>query len=273
MGKIFLCKEIRAKNPFFIRCIEKNVYTIEELCFFFYHEIYFVEEFHDWAELAAWLKRELKLESLSKEIQKLTVGYDTKLQMVLLILESVHYRSGEELLEYERKMEEIHKSAGFLRNKKKADYLVHENKYNQAIELYLQILNSDNKPEEEIAADVYHNLGVIYAKLFYFEKAADFFLESFKIAPTTESLKQYKLALKLGRKEEKADECVLDLPSVKQLDLIIDDEIQAIDESVSGEANSFHKLDQLKKSGKVSEYYDNIQKILMNWKEECRSYM
>lgn len=78
MGKLFLCEGTKARNPFFIRCIEKNVYTMEELCFFFYHEIYFVEEFHDWAELAGWLKREMKMDSLAKEIQRLIVGYDTK---------------------------------------------------------------------------------------------------------------------------------------------------------------------------------------------------
>ena len=273
MGKLFLCEGTKARNPFFIRCIEKNVYTMEELCFFFYHEIYFVEEFHDWAELAGWLKREMKMDSLAKEIQRLIVGYDTKMQMVQLVLETAHYRSGEELLEYEKKLQQIHKSTGFLRNKKRADYLVHNCKYKQAIELYNQILNSDNKPQDSIIADVYHNLGVIYAKLFYYEKAAEYFLKSFVITPSTESLKQYKLALKLAGKEDTNNEAMLDLPSEKQLDTLIDDEIQSISDSLEQNNDKIASLKQLKSSGKISEYYDKIKEILKEWKEECRSYM
>lgn len=274
MGKIFLCKDLRANKPFYIKCIEKNVYTMEELCFFFYHEIYFVEEFYDWAELAGWIKREMKMEELAKEIQKLSVGYDTKIQLVLSVLESIHYRSGEELLEYERKMEEIHKSTGFLRNKRKADYLANNRKYNQAIELYIQILSSENKPGDDIIADVYHNLGVVYGKLFYFDKAAKYFLNAFKISPSRESLKQYKLALKLGKNEKSVDDdTVLDLPSVKQLDALLDDEIQAIIDKEFGKNDKFYRLQQLKQSGKVGDYYDKIYEILGNWKEECRNNM
>lgn len=273
MGKLFLCKERKANNPFYIRCIDKNVYTMEELCFFFYHEMYFVEEFHDWAELAGWLKREMKNEALAKEIQRLVVGYDTKIQMVQLILEDAHYRLGEELLEYEKKMEQIHKSTGFMRSKKRADYLVRNMKYTQAIELYTQIINSDNKPDDNILSDVYHNLGVIYGKLFYFEKAAGNFLKAFELVPSRESLKQYKLAMKLAGKEETDENIMLDLPSVKQLDSLIDDEIEALIGEMADENSDFSKLQQLKIDGKINEYYKMMDKILMDWKEECRNCM
>lgn len=169
------------------------------------------------------------------------------MQMVQLVLETAHYRSGEELLEYEKKLQQIHKSTGFLRNKKRADYLVHNCKYKQAIELYNQILNSDNKPQDSIIADVYHNLGVIYAKLFYYEKAAEYFLKSFVITPSTESLKQYKLALKLAGKEDTNNEAMLDLPSVKQLDTLIDDEIQSISDSLEQNNDKIASLKHVEK--------------------------
>lgn len=43
---------------------------------------------------------------------------NTKMQMVQLVLETAHYRSGEELLEYEKKLQQIHKSTGFYEIKK-----------------------------------------------------------------------------------------------------------------------------------------------------------
>lgn len=273
MGKLILCHETKAKNPFYIRCIEKNIYTIEELCYFLYNEIYFVEEFYDWSELAGWLKHEMKMDELATKLQRLVVGFDTKLQMVLLILEHSRYLSGEELIEYENKLEQAHKSTGVMRHKKRADYLVKMGKYTQAVEKYTQIIKQEKSTDNNIMAEVYHNLGVVYGYMFHFEKAAKFFLKSFSLVPSSESIKQYKLSLKLAEKESTAEEEVLNLPSVQQLDLIIQDEIQNIVEENFSSEEPFDNLEKKKSEGKVSEYYNDIDSILGTWKEECRGYI
>lgn len=273
MGKLILCHEIKAKNPFYIRCIEKNIYTIEELCYFLYNEIYFVEEFHDWSELAGWLKREMKMDELALKLQRLVVGFDNKLQMILLVLEYSRYLSGEELIEYENKLEQVHKSTGVMRQKKRADYLVKTGKYAQAVEKYSQIIRNEAVTDNEIMSEVYHNLGVVYGYMFHFDKAADFFLKSFSLVPSSESLKQYKLSLKLANKEMTDDEAVMNLPSVQQLDSILQDEIKTIMEEEFPAGEPFAALKQKKSEGKVSEYYEDIDEILRVWKEECRGYI
>jgi len=273
MGKLILCHEIKAKNPFYIRCIEKNVYTIEELCYFFYNEIYFVEDFHDWGELAGWLKREMKMEELAAKLQRLVVGYDTKLQMIQLILEYSRYLSGEDLIEYENKVEQVHKSTGVMRQKKRADHLVRTGKYTQAVEKYNQIIQDEATVDSNILADVYHNLGVVHGYMYHFDKAAKYFLKSFSLVPSSESLKQYKLSLKLGEKEETDDEEILNLPSVQQLDSILQDEIQNIIDNEFSSKEPFYNLEEKKSEGKVSEYYGDIDGILRTWKEECRRYI
>lgn len=272
-GKLILCSDVRPSKPFYIKCIEKNVFTIEELCFFFYNELYFVEEFYDWAELSGWLKREMKMEELANNLQKLMLGYDTKMQMIQLILEYARYRSGEELIEYESKMEQIHKSTGFIRTKKRGDYLASNGKYDQAIELYNQILNSEGSVDESIISDVYHNLGVVYGYMFYFERAAEYFHKSFSIMPSKESLKQYKLALRLGERQEAEDDAVLDLSSVRQLEDLLDDEIQVLMENEFDKCEPFDNIIRKKSEGKVSDYYKEIDETLNVWKEECRSYV
>lgn len=272
MGKLILCHEIKAKNPFYIRVIEKNIYTIEELCYFLYNEIYFVEEFHDWLELAGWLKREMKMDELAVKLQRLVVSYDTKLQMIMSILEYSRYLSGEELIEYEKKVEQIHKSTGVMRHKKKADYFVKIGKYNQAIEKYNYIIRNETT-DSNIIADVYHNLGVVYGYMYNFEKAAEYFLKSFSAVPSSESLKSYKLSLKLANKECDDDKAVMNLPSVQQLDSIIEDEIQTIVDEKFSSNELLESLQKKKSDGKVSEYYENIESILRAWKEECRGYI
>lgn len=273
MGKVIICREQNARMPFFIRCIGKNVYNMEELCFFFYHELYFVEEFCDWEELAAWLKREMKKDALAKKLQTLSHQYETKVQSARLILEEAGYISEQELDEYQKNLELMHKSSGMMRMKKRADFLVVNHKYHQAIELYLQILNSKTKLEQEFLAAVYHNLGVAYGKMFYFPKAADYFLKAFSELPSRESLKQYKLALRLGEKDEQMDDQILDLPSVQQLDSLLDYEIDAIKEEKNTTLRELETLRQEKQEGKVKAYQVGVSKLLNRWKEECRGYM
>lgn len=270
MGKLIICSGEDAKNPFFIRCIGKNVYNMEELCFFFYHELYFVEEFCDWEELAGWLKRELKKEELAKRLQKLSRCYEARTQSALMILQEAGYIAEEDLKEYEKNLEQMHQSSGLMRTRRRADYLVANRKYNQAIDLYKQILNSQSALEEQLLADVYHNLGVAYGKLFYFEKAAECFLKAFSAVPSRESLKQYKLALRLDGKDEGMDDEILDLPSVQQLDSLLDYELDALKEKKNPHLQKLITLKEKKQEGKVSAYQDGVSKILNQWKEECR---
>lgn len=269
MGRIVLCGNKIAKNPFYVRCMEKNVSTMEELCFFLYHEVYFVEEFHDWAELAGWLRREMGMEALAKELQRLVVGYNTRIRMGKAILKAVGYRSEEELLAYERKLEEIHRSTGLVRAKKRADYLAENRKYAQALELYGSILESPDQPDDKLLADVNHNMGVVFGRLFYFDKAAACFRQSFTLEPSMESLKQYKLALRLAEKED-GEDSMMDLPSVKQLDEVLDRELSEISQETDSAEDEMHRLTELKRKGRVSEYYEALEQLLSRWKEECR---
>ena len=40
MSGYILCQVKRAKLPYYIENISTNIYSIEELCFYFYHNIY-----------------------------------------------------------------------------------------------------------------------------------------------------------------------------------------------------------------------------------------
>ena len=43
MSGYILCQVKRAKLPYYIENISTNIYSIEELCFYFYHNIYLLD--------------------------------------------------------------------------------------------------------------------------------------------------------------------------------------------------------------------------------------
>ena len=84
-----LCQGDLAKEPYIIPISEVPVYSLEELCYYMYHNIYTVtEEFFD-ENLVHWLKGQVHLRTLAMKMEKLNF-WMTILQ--LCILQIVGYK-------------------------------------------------------------------------------------------------------------------------------------------------------------------------------------
>ena len=64
MSGYILCQVKRAKNPYYISSISTNIYSIEELCYYLYHNIYLLDETIINEQLLVWMKEELHLRRL-----------------------------------------------------------------------------------------------------------------------------------------------------------------------------------------------------------------
>lgn len=70
MSGYILCQLKRAKMPYYIENISTNIYSIEELCYYFYHNIYLLDETILNEHLCDWLRKELGLEKLYRRLIK-----------------------------------------------------------------------------------------------------------------------------------------------------------------------------------------------------------
>ena len=61
MSGYILCQVKRAKNPYYISNISTNIYSIEELCYYLYHNIYLLDETIINEQLLVWMKRRTPL--------------------------------------------------------------------------------------------------------------------------------------------------------------------------------------------------------------------
>ncbi|MEI3246665.1 MAG: hypothetical protein V8S26_11405 [Lachnospiraceae bacterium] len=55
-----LCKTKTAKKPFFIENISTNIYSMEELCYYLYNNLYLIDDTLLNEKLCVWLKDELE---------------------------------------------------------------------------------------------------------------------------------------------------------------------------------------------------------------------
>ena len=44
MSGYILCQTKKAEHPYFVESISTNIYTIEELCYYLYHNLYLVDQ-------------------------------------------------------------------------------------------------------------------------------------------------------------------------------------------------------------------------------------
>ncbi|MEI3491121.1 MAG: hypothetical protein V8Q73_03890 [Blautia sp.] len=78
MSGYILCQTQKAKIPYYIENISTNVYSLEELCYYFYHNLYLVDETILNEHLCRWLQEELNFRNWRRSsvpcLQEITVS-------------------------------------------------------------------------------------------------------------------------------------------------------------------------------------------------------
>ena len=85
MSSLILCNTVKAENPFYFELTGTNIYTIEELCYYIYNNIYIITEeiFDD--DLVFWLREELEMVELSEKISDMLLHKNSLKDIVVTI--------------------------------------------------------------------------------------------------------------------------------------------------------------------------------------------
>lgn len=272
MSGLILCKKERAVKPYFIDCIEKNVSTLEELCFFLYFYTHQLEEWLPSEELVLWLRQELSMSGLADELAILFKQKADVPTIAAHILKKAQYRSEEELEGYEKELKAFRNATPVSREKQRADYYVKTKNYHKAIWEYCRILKEKDM-EDSFASDIYHNLGVAYGRMFDFEQSSNCFLKAFQSNPNQKSLKQYKLAIRLSERKLEEEKQTKENPLSEALAEHLDSEIRQSENGNGTKQRALEDVKKLKEENKITEYYDQLERIIHQWQDECRRYM
>lgn len=245
MSEIFICNEQIADLPYYIEGISWNIYSIEELCYYIEYNTYLLERDFMNEELCTWIGKEVKNIKLAEQLRDI-MHLDGRLsEFVLALLVGCGYCSKEKIKEIIRVITEMEEQSDFECNKVRADRLMEKQKYLSCIYEYKNLLDSNEAGEQskELLGNIWHNLGIAYARMFLFQEAIHCFDKAYVLNGNLESKKEGLMAQQCLRGETGTVE-------IKDLKL---DEIA-----------------MLKKNGSKSEYQNAINDIIFNWKEEYR---
>ena len=94
---MILAKGKIAKKPYELSYLGQNIYSIEELCYVIYHNIYGINEEFFQISLAKWMKEELGLKELAEKLEAMIVGEHGLKDLVVTTLCGCDYYNEEEI--------------------------------------------------------------------------------------------------------------------------------------------------------------------------------
>jgi tetratricopeptide (TPR) repeat protein len=181
---------MQAQKPYFIKEINKNIYSVEELSYYLYNYLYLVEEKFFSDALIDYLAETLEQKSIADGLKHLADRGGNLGEKISFVVKNSGYYSSKEVEELERHLVMLNSKSSAERVKAKADLLMNNHKYNLAIVFYRNILNKGRSNElgDEFYGDVYNNLGVAYTRMFEYATAAACFRSAYKLSSNIRTL-------------------------------------------------------------------------------------
>ena len=199
-----LCLLPQAKKPYYIENIRMNIYSLEELCFYLYNNACLIDESLLNERLLDWLRDELGLTRLYRQLYDQLEKKDGIGFLVLPIFREAGYLTTSAMREYQEQLPKLEVQSSDMKQKLRGDYLVKERMYGRAVSEYREILKRKNpgKLGVQFYAAIWNNLGAAYAGMLDFRRAADCFLEAYHLTRTKETFRKYISTLPLFLSEE-----------------------------------------------------------------------
>ena len=270
LGRVLLCVGRYAKTPYHFNSVCVNVYCVEELCYLFASNPFMIDGAVMDKELAKWLDEECGLSELSHQLLTLFQRGCQPGIFVSTILDYVNYCTPKEKARIE---EILQGSAGlndYERQKKQADFLMKNHRYQMAVHEYERLIRELPETENGLKPSVYHNIGVAYAGFFQFDMAAKYFKKAYEMTGDAESGTAYLAAKRMFLHEEAYISFIAENGKYHELSMEVERRLSNAkgDFEASRENRMLTALKIYKDEGNVSSYYDEMDKIILNLKNE-----
>lgn len=191
MSGLIFCSYKRAARPYYLESAGKNIYSIEELCYFLQDNIYLLDENIMTPEFCGWLETELQAVALSEKLRQLMEGRKGFRAFCMQIITDSGYFSKNEMQFLGMKLQKMDHQSNYENRKIKADQLMERGKYLAAVLEYRNLLGHASKSPSDIrvSGDIWHNMGTAYAKMFCFERAVSCYERAYELSHRADSLK------------------------------------------------------------------------------------
>ena len=203
MSKVILCSGPFANKPYLIKMTGRHIYSLEELCYTLYENVYVIsnEDFDE--TLCMWLDTELDEKKLAKRLYQLISQESPVEDKIALILGASDYYTENECKNTIYLLKQMGECSPVEKWKLKGDSYLEHGSFAQAAEEYEQLLRSEKEGTMRKAdyAKIMHNLAIAHLYVGSFEQAAAEFQKAAEAADQPASVLAAQEAAKLAKGE------------------------------------------------------------------------
>lgn len=269
MGRVLVCTGKYANEPYYFGNVCVNVYCVEELCYLFANNPFMINTDIMDKKLMQWLAEQCDLKELSEQLTAAMRKGIQAGEFVDIILNYVNYCTEEEQQVIDRVLKSNAGLNEFERRKKQADYLLENQRYQMALNEYESLCRVLPDTESALRPQIYHNMGYTYAGLFMFDVAAKYYKRAYEMSKDAFSGMQYLSALRIYLSEEEYISFIAEHPEYHDLSMMLEKKLMAAEGEfeASREHRMLSALKIYKEEGNVASYYEEIDKIIYQLKE------
>ncbi len=194
MNNVCLCVGNYAKTPFYVKFSDVNLYSVEELCYYFLDKVHLLDDTIVTQELVYWIRTECGLDELADELEVYVRKHMSVAAFVTTILEKTGMYDENTIRKIDVVLKEQASLTMIERYKKQAEYLYQQGRFRQALVIYSELVDYIPKHETATKAIMYYNMASIYAMDFAYDIAADYYYESYTLFPDDNTKIAYILA-------------------------------------------------------------------------------
>lgn len=280
MSRIILGTGTYAETPYYVEKFYVNLYSVEELCYLFVEKAELLDQDVMQRELVQWLDEQCGLSQLAHTLYSLLNQNGSTVAFVGTILEYVNLYPEDIVSQTEQIIKSNEGLNPYERGKVKADYMLQNRKYYMALRQYHSLLTQIPETDRLLRSRVLHNMGVACAKMFMFRQAADRFMQAYETDADEESLELYLASLRMHYEDKDYVAYIAEHPEYHDASLKVERRMERSYGQFEGtdENRMLFTLQVLKEEGNGTagndvQYYQEIEKLTTQLKEEYREYV
>lgn len=275
MGKLILCSGKRTERPYVLPVSDYRIYSIEELCYYIYNNIYSIDESLFTASLVDWIGKELCLKDRAERLEQLMKQKADFKTLITVILCSADYYTEIEIKKLLATVDEIRTMPLARRRYLKANSFLKRKQYVEAAAEYDRLLISEEAAELDPKAygDVLHNLAIARLHIYGPERALELFMKAYELNRRMESLRQYLCTLWLCDKKDLFYEKLQEYEVEKEFGEEIRLKMEQLcrDAKLCKEMNTIYNLKALYSANKTDILIDRCKQVIEGWIKETRT--
>jgi len=274
-GRFLLCSSKRSRHPYEVEEGRQAIYSIDELCYYLYHNSFLIEREFFNEDLIAFIRDSLELKMLAEKLEYGVKEEATLEELVEVVMNSTSYYEETQKRELREKLSYFGTQNREERLKLLGDMYLSERRFIDARNQYYLLLKLEPSSNEsgEFFGKVYHNIGVLFMELFYFEEACEYLKKAYLYLPCEEILKKLLLSFRLAGMEVGYIEWSKKTDSRNLLKW--EDEWKRQEEEAGQDGRNSMAMEAFlyKKQGKPGQFEEYAKKQLREWMDEYRYEM